>query len=158
LNIALVPLENGEHAIWLKEVDNALQCYVCSKCNLRVFHNYTSYKRHESCCDGSKLTKKLIASPLERQIDSNFDFNPRNQYLTLTGQQQKYRPTRFYITYDNETMENKIFNEDIENSKNPSKILSYIYPLSVASCAHTGCYITICVIVMTSCRNGLQLF
>jgi hypothetical protein len=34
-------------------------------------------------------------------------------------------------------MEKKIFNEDIEDAKNPTKILSYIYPLSVASCAHT---------------------
>jgi hypothetical protein len=78
LNIDLVPVENGEHAIWLKKVDNALQCYVCSKCNLRLFHNYTSYKRHETCCDGSKLIKKLIASPLERPNDPNYDFNPRN--------------------------------------------------------------------------------
>jgi hypothetical protein len=32
----------------------------------------------------------------------------------------------------------KIFNEDIEDSKNPTKILSYIYPLSVTSSAHTA--------------------
>jgi hypothetical protein len=59
LNIALDPVENCEHGIWLKEVDNTLQYYVCSKCNLKVFYNYISYKRHESYCDGSKLTKKL---------------------------------------------------------------------------------------------------
>jgi hypothetical protein len=93
LNIELVPVENGEHAIWLKEVDNALQCYVCSKWNLRVFHNYCSYKHHESYCDGSKLTKKLIASPIECPIDPNYDFNSPNQDLTLTGQKQKSRPT-----------------------------------------------------------------
>jgi hypothetical protein len=49
-----------------------------------------------------------------------------------------YSPTRYYITYDIETLEKKIFNEDIEDVKNPTKILSYIYPLSVASCAHTA--------------------
>jgi hypothetical protein len=115
----------------LKEVDNALLCYDCSKCNLRVFHNYTSYERHETCCDGSNLTKKLIPSFLERSIDPNYDFNPRNQYLTLISQKQKYRPTRYYITYDIETIEKKIYNEDIEDAKNPTKILCYIYPLFV---------------------------
>jgi hypothetical protein len=35
-------------------------------------------------------------------------------------------------------MEKKIYNEEIEDAKNPTKILSYIFPLSVASCAHTG--------------------
>jgi hypothetical protein len=35
-------------------------------------------------------------------------------------------------------MEKKIYNEDIEDAKNPTKILSYIYPLSVASCARTA--------------------
>jgi hypothetical protein len=78
LNIALVPVENGEHPILLKKIDNALQSYVFSKCNLRVFHNYSSYKHHETYCDGSKLTKKLITSPTERSIDPNYDFNPRN--------------------------------------------------------------------------------
>jgi hypothetical protein len=29
LNITLVPVKNGEHTIWLKEVDNALQFNVC---------------------------------------------------------------------------------------------------------------------------------
>jgi hypothetical protein len=57
LNITLVPVENGEHVIWLKEVDNALQSYVCSKCNLRVFHNYSSYNRHETSCDGRNSQK-----------------------------------------------------------------------------------------------------
>jgi hypothetical protein len=104
-NIELIPVENGEHAIWLKEVDNALQCYVCSKCNLRVFHNYSSYNRLETSCNGSKLTKKLATSPLERPLDPNYNFNPRNQYLTLSGQKQKYKPTRYYIAYDIETME-----------------------------------------------------
>jgi hypothetical protein len=35
-------------------------------------------------------------------------------------------------------MKKNIYNEDIEESKNPTKILSYIFPLSVASCAHTA--------------------
>jgi hypothetical protein len=35
-------------------------------------------------------------------------------------------------------MEKKVFNEEIEDVKNPTKILSYIYPLSVAFCAHTA--------------------
>jgi hypothetical protein len=35
-------------------------------------------------------------------------------------------------------MEKKIFNEDIEDAKNPTKILIYIFPLSVTSCAHTA--------------------
>jgi hypothetical protein len=35
-------------------------------------------------------------------------------------------------------MEKKVYNEDIEDAKNPTKILSYIYALSVASCAHTA--------------------
>jgi hypothetical protein len=40
------------------------------------------------------LQKKLIASPLEHPIDPNYDFNPRNQYLTLINQKQKCRRTR----------------------------------------------------------------
>jgi hypothetical protein len=35
-------------------------------------------------------------------------------------------------------MEKKIFNEEIEDAKNPTKIFSRTYPLSVASCAHTA--------------------
>jgi hypothetical protein len=35
-------------------------------------------------------------------------------------------------------MEKKIFNEEIEDAKNPTKILSYTFPLSIASCAHTA--------------------
>jgi hypothetical protein len=31
----------------------------------------------------------------------------------------------------------KIINEDIEDAKNSTKILSYIYPLSIASYRHT---------------------
>jgi hypothetical protein len=68
LNISLVPVENGEHAIWLKEFDNALQCYVCSKYNLRTFNNFTSHKGYESYSDGSKLTKNLSLLLLNVQL------------------------------------------------------------------------------------------
>jgi hypothetical protein len=35
-------------------------------------------------------------------------------------------------------MEEKIYNEEIEDVTNPTKILSYMFPLSFASCAHTA--------------------
>jgi hypothetical protein len=34
-------------------------------------------------------------------------------------------------------MEKRIINQDIEDSNDPTKILSYVYPLSVSSCAKT---------------------
>jgi hypothetical protein len=84
LNVALVDFENNkQHAIWLKDVESGLECYVCAKCYLRVFHNYHALNNHESSCDGKRIQKKIVLSNIKRLIHPNILNNLMLKYLTL---------------------------------------------------------------------------
>jgi hypothetical protein len=52
----------------------------------------------------------------------------------------KYRETKYFIVYDIETMEKRINNDDLELAgvDSPTKILSHLFPLSIAS------YVVVC--------------
>jgi hypothetical protein len=138
LDVGLVTLDHYEHAIWLKDIDRATNCYVCKNCKINIFHNYHYYKEHESKCNGKKREKKLLVSRNPQIIHPNLMNNPILKYLTITNQLQKFKPTLYYITYDFETMEeNTSVISNVEEEEN-TKTLSLIHPLSVSSCAKTA--------------------
>jgi hypothetical protein len=43
LNAGLVGLPKYHHDVWLENVDNACNCFACSKCQMRVFHNPNAF-------------------------------------------------------------------------------------------------------------------
>jgi hypothetical protein len=110
LKVGLLDLTKYQHAVWLENVDSACNCFACSKCQMRVFHNPNAFQRHIRSCGGKVRDKQLTVSRTEDIIDPYFTGDPNVKYLTCTDQMDKFKPTEYYIVYDFETMEELIDN------------------------------------------------
>jgi hypothetical protein len=141
LNVGLISVDNYSHVVWLRDVQKASECFLCPKCSIHIFHNQKAFNNHFNFCNGEKTEKKLIVSPVPRLIHPNLMNNALLKYLMITDSMDKFKPTSYYITYDFETIEENISSNSSSSSSssiiddNNTKTLSYIHPLSVASCA-----------------------
>jgi hypothetical protein len=59
LNVGIINFPNYQHAVWLKDSEKALECYVCSECQYRVYHLKHTYNKHYKECDGKVKSKQL---------------------------------------------------------------------------------------------------
>jgi hypothetical protein len=82
---------------------------------MRVFHNPNAFERHIRSCGWKIKDKQLIVSRTEDIIDPYLTGDPNVKYLTCTDQMDKFKPIKYNIVYDFETMEELIDNkkEDI---------------------------------------------
>jgi hypothetical protein len=82
LNVGLLDLPRYQHAVWLENVDNVCNCFACSKCQMRVFHNPNAFQRHIHSCGGKVKDKQLTVSRTEDIIDPYFAGDANVKYLT----------------------------------------------------------------------------
>jgi hypothetical protein len=107
----------------LKNVDKATECYACPKCQVSIFHNYTGYNAHIQDCNGKSNERKCVVNN-DEVIDRNFTNNQVVRYLTIKNQMKKCRETKYYITFDIETMEELVspdLNKKMEKVKNKKR-------------------------------------
>jgi hypothetical protein len=103
----------------LKKIEKETDCYTCPKCQISIFHNYTGYNAHIQVCNGKSNERKFIVNDYYEVIDPNFTNNKVVKYLTIKDQMKKYKETKYYITFDIETME-ELVSSNI-NGKNKEK-------------------------------------
>jgi hypothetical protein len=148
VNIAVVNIKDRNHIFYVKDVGKATGIIVCPKCHYAVFQNErynrnnskhqgsnTSLTEHIKNCDGKvENGKKLVV--LKRNIPycDHITSNKTYKYLLAHNRLNEFKPRRFYITFDLETMEEK----NLINIGNSSQILSIIKPLSIDSCVYSS--------------------
>jgi hypothetical protein len=104
----------------VKNIENATECYVCPKSQVSVFHNYTGYNAHIRDCNGKSDEKKYVVNDDDKVSNLNFTNNQVVRYLTIKNQMEKYRETKYYISFDIEIME-ELVSPNL-NGKNNKKI------------------------------------
>jgi hypothetical protein len=94
--------------VWLKNVEIDTECYACPKCQISIFHNNAGYNAHIQDCNGKSNERKCIVNDDDEAIDPNFTNNQVMKRLAIKDQTDKFKKTKYYITFDIETMEELI--------------------------------------------------
>jgi hypothetical protein len=145
VNVAIIPLDTGPHAIFLKDIEKATSYVICPKCNYAIFqvqkfykgkqYHSSAFSKHLQKCDGKqhKETKLVVrdSKPYAPHLT-----NKTLRYLTAHERENEFKPRQYYITWDFETMEEKAK----VKVGNTSEILAIIHPLSVAATVYTKNY------------------
>ncbi|KAA6375654.1 MAG: hypothetical protein EZS28_028820 [Streblomastix strix] len=133
VNVLLVPLSlvNEIHAMCISDIDKVINGKLCpNNCQMIFNIKNQNYKRdlarHLKYCQRPETAKQVKLDNLPKPYYPYISNNKLLQKLVATGQQDQLTPTLNYITFDFETVEN-IINED--------NIIAQLEPLSVASAA-----------------------
>ncbi|KAA6367429.1 MAG: hypothetical protein EZS28_037044, partial [Streblomastix strix] len=133
VNVLLVPLSLMDeiHAIFITDIDKVINGKLCLRNCQKIFNTKNqNYKcdltRHLKYCQGPEAVKQVKLDHLPKPYYLHISSNMLLQKLVATGQSDLLNPTLNYITFDFETVEN-IINED--------NVLAQLEPLSVASAA-----------------------
>jgi hypothetical protein len=59
----------------VENVEKITECYVCPKCQISIFYNYTGYNAHIQDCNGKRNVRKCVANDDDDVIDPNFTNN-----------------------------------------------------------------------------------
>ncbi|KAA6378428.1 MAG: hypothetical protein EZS28_026046 [Streblomastix strix] len=133
VNVLLVPLSHVDeiHAMYISDIDKVINGNLCpNNCQMIINTKNQNYKRdlarHLKYCQGPETAKQVKLNHLPKPYYPHISNYKLLQKLVATGQQDQLTPTLNYITFDFETIEN-IINED--------NIIAQLEPLSVASAA-----------------------
>ncbi len=122
------------HIMKITKPDKLTDILICHKCKSFVWRNssrnLTRFENHVKHCDG-KFKKEVILDREPTPYCPHILNNPIYEYCLAHNLQ--WKPTRFYATYDFETME-QIINENITNT---TFLNSQLIPISVASSIKT---------------------
>ncbi|KAA6353327.1 MAG: hypothetical protein EZS28_051146, partial [Streblomastix strix] len=131
VNVLLVPLSYVDeiHAMYISDIDKVINGNLCPHNCQMIFNtknqNYKSgLARHLKYSQGPETAKQVILDHLPKLYYPHLSNIKLLQKLVATGQSDLLNPTLIYITFDFETVEN-IINED--------NVLAQLKPLSVAS-------------------------
>ncbi|KAA6398172.1 MAG: hypothetical protein EZS28_006295 [Streblomastix strix] len=140
VNVLLIPLSIVDeiHAMYISDIDKVingklrpLNCQMIF--NTKNQHQKRDLARHLKYCQGPDTTKQVKLDHLPKPYYPHISNNKLLQKLTATSNSDQLTPTLNYITFDFETVEN-IINED--------NIIAQLEPLSVASAATINDQIT----------------
>jgi hypothetical protein len=59
LNVGIINFPKYQHAVWLKDLEKASECFVCNKCQYHVYHLKHTYNKHYKECDGKVNNNKF---------------------------------------------------------------------------------------------------
>ncbi|KAA6359753.1 MAG: hypothetical protein EZS28_044720, partial [Streblomastix strix] len=126
------------HAMFISDIDKIINGKLCPlNCQMIFNTKNQNYKRDLArrlkYCQGPETAKQVKLDLLPKPYYPHISNNKLLQKLVATGQQDQLTPTLNYITFDFETVEN-IINED--------NIIAQLEPLSVASAATINDQIT----------------
>ncbi|KAA6391383.1 MAG: hypothetical protein EZS28_013093 [Streblomastix strix] len=140
VNVLLVPLQliDEIHAMYISDIDKVINGKLCPNNYQMIFNTKNqNYKRdlasHLKYCQGPETAKQVKLDHLLKPYYPHISNNKLLQKLVATSQSDLLSPTLNYITFDFETVEN-IINED--------NVLAQLEPLSVASAATINDQIT----------------
>jgi hypothetical protein len=68
LNVGLLNFPTYQHAVWLKNVEKAVDCYTCPKCQVSIFYNYGGYNAHIQDCNGKKMRESVLLVMMKQLI------------------------------------------------------------------------------------------
>ncbi|KAA6367728.1 MAG: hypothetical protein EZS28_036745, partial [Streblomastix strix] len=149
VNVLLVPLSliDEVHAMYISDIDKVINGKLCpNNCqmifNTKNQHYKRDLARHLKYCQGIETAKQVKLDHLPKPYYPHLSNNKLLQKLVATGQQDQLTATLNYITFDFETVENLI-NED--------NLIAQLEPLSVASAATINDQITT---LYFNLRNG----
>jgi hypothetical protein len=121
------------HVVFVSEVDKLTHCKVCPKCH--IYQQDTSdWDKKKKLEDHIKFCKGKHIEPILKVKDSvpycpMFSKNKEYEFLFCHNLQRYYKPIREYITFDFETVEQKL-NPD---NNATTKLLAWILPHTVAA-------------------------
>ncbi|KAA6396517.1 MAG: hypothetical protein EZS28_007956 [Streblomastix strix] len=140
VNVLLVPLQLVDeiHAMYISDIDKVINGKLCpNNCqmifNTKNQHYKRDLARHLKYCQGPETAKQVKLDHLPKPYYPHISNNMLLQKLVATGQSDLLTPTLNYITFDFETVENII---------NENNVLAQLEPLSVASAATINDQIT----------------
>jgi hypothetical protein len=119
LNISVIPVVDPVskgpllHALYIKDYEELLDIHVCPKCKFAVFqmnrhndkNNNPHYYEHVKKCTGKRPDKRLIVPKVELPFCPGMMNNQEFLYLKANNMMHKWKPTKYFITYDLETVE-----------------------------------------------------
>jgi hypothetical protein len=145
INIALVFLPDGRvHTLYIKNIDKATGVVLCPKCKYKVFNispnntnhqgTNSAYSLHLKNCDGKiHREQKLVIRSNNLPYAPHILQNKTYKYLFSRERLNEFKPRRYYITFDFETMEERT---EIKVGSS-SKILAKLKPLAVSGTIKT---------------------
>lgn len=139
LYVLLVPLSDTEtHALYVSDPEKLLNVKICPICNsfcisfdrknCNTQRNLKRFQKHVDNCNG-KLQKTLKLDKESKPYVPHILNNKTFEFLLANDRIEEFKPTEYYMTYDFETMEDKSFTYNTEQTE----IKSSLVPLSVAS-------------------------
>jgi hypothetical protein len=146
----------SSHVFYLKNVDNLLNLRVCPKCKIYVCQSQrnkqgnvggksvTQFNDHVEQCDGKRPKKKLKVMKVEKPFAPGMLFNQIYEYLRSRNMMEHWKPDRYFIVYDLETVEipsidkeESSLSNSSDNEESYTKILSELVVLTVSACYYT---------------------
>ena len=133
-----LPESNEVHAMRVSDPERLMNIKICPKCNSFCIscdsknrnssRDLKKFQKHVEKCDGS-MQKKLQLDREAKPYVPHILNNKTYEYLLANDRIDEFKPTRFYMTYDFETMEDKTFTYSTESTE----IKASLVPLSVAT-------------------------
>ncbi|KAA6378633.1 MAG: hypothetical protein EZS28_025840 [Streblomastix strix] len=124
------------HVFYINDVEALTGLKYYPFCGMQAYKTRDSnlqskLKRHIQKCqkNGGKIIKKVYLEKFPRPYVPHILNNVSYKYLLAHGREDEFKPTKYYITYDIETVE-RIVNEQFGDN---SKQISILEPLSIAS-------------------------
>jgi hypothetical protein len=93
LNVGIINFPMYQHSVWLKDLENVSESFVCNKCQSRMFHLKHAYTKHYLECGGKVKDKQLQELHDDRIINLYFIQNLVVKNLYCTDQLDLFRPT-----------------------------------------------------------------
>jgi hypothetical protein len=133
INILLISTGNDSyHALAVSDVDKLTRYKACPKCrdyvrDVTIKKVAFDFREHVNNCKGADKTKHVVLGPSEPFVP-HIQKNKTYAYLLTRRMESKFKPTRYYITFDFGTMEEPV---------NNNNVIANVMPLSVAVAFHS---------------------
>jgi hypothetical protein len=132
-------LDNGfSHMMFVPEITKIQNQITCRHCNQVMFKNTRSgriaLREHEAQCENKNNDNtQTLKTDFEKPYCPVFYNNKLFVYMLTHGLIQYYKPMKYYMTYDFETMDSLIKGDEYKNSVDAAtQKLAFLKPFSVA--------------------------
>ncbi|KAA6387051.1 MAG: hypothetical protein EZS28_017423 [Streblomastix strix] len=135
-NILFINDGINAHIMYISDVEALTGFRYCNICHKQAFrirdtNLQQSIRNHmkKSPNNGGKIAKKVILERFAKPFVPHILFNKTYKYLLANNLTYLFKPTRYYITYDIETLQKKV-NEKFDDS---SQVTTTLIPYAIAS-------------------------
>ncbi|KAA6398613.1 MAG: hypothetical protein EZS28_005858 [Streblomastix strix] len=136
LNILFINDEINAHTMYISDVEALTGFRYCNICHRQAFtigdkNLQVQMRNHMKKCQKNegKIIKKVFIEKFAKPFVPHILSNKTYKYLLANNLTELFKPTRYYITYDIETLEKKV-NEKFGDS---SQVTATLIPYAIAS-------------------------